>query len=118
MDIKAELIRLTRTATWSWQGLRACWAREKSFRQWIGAYIPSAALAFMLDLTPGERALILALGLGVIVMEIVNSAIEEVVDLITTEQDPRAGRAKDYGSAAVMLTAIGNGIAWLVILIG
>ncbi len=113
-----EVQRLRNTVRWSWQGWCSAWAREKSLRQWFLLNLASAALAFTLDLTAGERALILALGLLVLVMELVNTAIEEAVDYISTDQDPRAGRAKDAGSAAVAVSAIAGGVAWAVILVG
>jgi diacylglycerol kinase (ATP) len=116
--IKGELTRLANTVRWSWQGCRSAWAREKSFRQWAIVNLASAALAFALALTPGERALIIALGLMVLVMELVNTAIEETVDYISTAHDPRAGRAKDAGSAAVAVAAIAGGVAWVVVLVG
>lgn len=116
--LKAELRRLGNTCLWSWAGWRAAWASEKSLRQWSLANLASAALAFSLDLTPGERAVILGLGLMVLAMELVNTAIEEVVDYISDRRDPRAGKAKDCGSAAVALAAIAAGVAWLVILLG
>ena len=87
-------------------------------RQWSVVNLISAALAFALDLTPGERALILALGVLVLAAELTNTAIEEVVDYISTEKNPHAKKAKDCGSALVALTAIAGGVAWLVILIG
>ena len=59
-----------------------------------------------------------ALGLLVLMAELLNTAIEEVVDHISTEISPRAKKAKDCGSAAVALAAIAAGIAWGVILIG
>lgn len=113
-----ELRRIGNTARWSWQGWRSAWAREKSLRQWTLVNILSAALALALPLTPGERALILALGLLVLVLELVNTAIEETVDYISQAQDPRAGRAKDAGSAAVAVAAIAGGVAWVVLLVG
>ena len=116
--IMAEARRLANTARWSWQGVRSAWAREKSFRQWTLVNLASATLAFSLALSPAERALILALGLMVLAMELVNTAIEEVVDYISQAQDPRAGRAKDAGSAAVAVTAIAGGVAWVVVLVG
>lgn len=116
--LKAELRRLGNTCLWSWAGWRAAWASEKSLRQWSLANLASAALAFGLDLTPGERAVILGLGLMVLAMELMNTAIEEVVDYISDRRDPRAGKAKDCGSAAVALAAIAAGVAWLVILLG
>lgn len=116
--IAAELARLKNTALWSWQGWTASWQGEKSLRQWFLVNLASGALALWLPLTPGERALILALGLMILVAELFNTAIEETVDFVSTEHDPRAGRAKDAGSAAVAVTAIAGGLAWLVLLIG
>lgn len=118
MTLMDELRRLQNTARWSWQGWASAWAREKSLRQWTMVNLASAALAFTLHLTPGERALILSLGLLVLVMELLNTAIEETVDYISEAQDPRAGRAKDAGSAAVAVSAIAGGVAWVVILVG
>lgn len=116
--LSAELRRFGNTATWSWQGWSAAWATEKSLRQWTVVNILSAGLAFYLDISTAERALILALGILVLAAELVNTALEEVVDLVTTEQHPRAAKAKDCGSAMVALTAIAGGVAWLVVLIG
>lgn len=118
IDIGAELRRFANTCRWSLDGWRTAWATEKSLRQWTIANVLSVVLAFALDLTPAERGLILALGLLVLAAELMNTAIEETIDYISTERDPRAGRAKDCGSAAVALTAIAAGVAWLVILIG
>ena len=50
--------------------------------------------------------------------ELINTALEEAVDYISTNQDPRAGKIKDCGSAVVAVTAIAGGVAWLAILIG
>lgn len=116
--LRAEARRLLNTCTWSWAGWTAAWASEKSLRQWTVANVLSAALAFWLDLTAAERALILALGLLVLAAELVNTAIEAVVDYISEERHPLAKRAKDCGSAGVALAAIAAGVAWAVILIG
>jgi diacylglycerol kinase (ATP) len=115
---KSELQRLGNTALWSWQGWRAAWASEKSLRQWSLVNLASVALAFAVDLTAGERALILSLGLLVLAAELANTAIEEVVDYISTARDPRAAKAKDCGSAMVAVTALAGGVAWVVVLIG
>lgn len=115
--ILEELRRLGRTSVWSWNGFRAAWASEKSLRQWALVNLLSAALAFALDLGAGERALILALGLLVLAAELFNSAIEAVVDLVSPEHHPLAGKAKDCGSAGVALTALAGGVAWAVILL-
>jgi diacylglycerol kinase (ATP) len=54
----------------------------------------------------------------ILAAEVMNTALEEVVDYLSTDRDPRAKKAKDCGSAAVALTALAGGIAWLVVLIG
>jgi diacylglycerol kinase (ATP) len=114
---KAEARRLANTVIWSWDGWRAAWATERTLRQWTLANGFSAALAFSLDLAPSERALILALGLLILAAELINTAIEEVVDHISPTTDPRAKKAKDCGSACVALTAIAAGVAWVVVLV-
>lgn len=116
--LRAEARRVANTVIWSWQGFAAAWASEKTLRQWALVNVVSASLAFALDLSGAERALILALGLLVLAAEVMNTAIEEVVDYISVAPDPRAKKAKDCGSAAVALTAIAGGVAWAVILLG
>ena len=116
--LKAEARRFAYTVVWSWDGFRAAWATEKTLRQWSIANVLSAALAFALDLTPGERALILALGLLVLAAELINTAVEEVVDMVAPGPDPRAKKAKDCGSACVALAALAAGVAWAVVLVG
>lgn len=116
--LRSELRRLSNTVIWSWQGWAAAWASEKTLRQWTIINVLSAGFAFWLDLTAGERALILTLGLLILAAELMNTAVEEVVDYLSAKIDPRAKKAKDCGSAAVALTAIAAGVAWIVILIG
>lgn len=116
--IRSELARFRNTVIWSWQGWTAAWASEKTLRQWTLVNLASAALAFSVEMTTAERALILALGLLVLAAELMNTGLEEVVDYLSKAQDPRAKKAKDCGSAAVALTAIAAGVAWLVILLG
>jgi diacylglycerol kinase (ATP) len=116
--ISAEARRLANTVIWSWDGWRAAWATEKTLRQWTLANVLSATLALSLDLTPAERGLILALGLLVLAAELINTGLEEVVDHLSPDRDPRAKKAKDCGSACVALTAIAAGVAWVVVLVG
>lgn len=116
--IAAELRRFANTARWSWQGFAAAWATEKSLRQWTVANLLAAILAFTLDLTPGERAIVLALGLLVLAAELANTAIEELADTLWPGIDPRAKRTKDCASACVALTALAAGVAWVVVLAG
>jgi len=116
--VRAELRRLKNTCVWSWRGVVAAWDTEKSFRQWSLANVLSAGAAFALPLDTPERAMILALGMLVLAAELVNTAIEAVVDMTSPEHHPLAGKAKDCGSACVALTALAAGVAWAVILWG
>ena len=116
--LRSEGQRFANTVRWSVAGWRACWASEKSLRQWTLVNGVSAALALLVPMTAGERALILALGMLVLAAELMNSALEEAVDYISVERHPRAKKAKDAGSAAVAMTALAAGVAWVVVLVG
>ena len=116
--LAGQVRRFINTCVWSWQGWVAAWASEMSLRQWTIVNVLSATLAFTLDLTPAERALILALGLLVLAAELFNTAIEEIVDHLAPDHRAFAKKAKDGGSAGVALTAFAGGAAWLVILVG
>lgn len=116
--LAAEIRRFWNTCVWSWQGWSAAWASEKTLRQWTIVNVLSIAATFLIEMTPAERALIWALGLLILAAELMNTGLEEVVDYLSKDIDPRAKKAKDCGSAAVALTALAGGLAWLVILIG
>mgnify|MGYP006374696927 FL=1 len=116
--LRTEAVRFASTVRWWIAGWSAAWASEKSLRQWTAVNALSAALAFSVAMTPGERALILALGLLVLAAELLNTAIEEAIDYISTEQHPMARKAKDCGSAGVALAALAGGVAWVVVLVG
>lgn len=118
IDLRAEWVRFGNTVRWSLDGWAAAWEREKSLRQWTLANVISAACALVVDLNGAERAVILGLGLLVLAAELLNTAIEEVVDDISEERRERARRAKDCGSAGVAMTAIAAGVAWLAVLVG
>lgn len=116
--IRAEATRLKRTVVHSWHGWCAAWASEKTLRQWTLANILSAALAFWLDLTGLERAVILGFGLMILVAELINTAVEATVDRIGLDQHPLSKKAKDVGSACVAMAALTALIVWLAVLFG
>ena len=103
---------------WSWAGIALTWREEYSFRAWVWAQAGSVLLSVVLPLTAGERGLIWALGFLVLASELLNSAVERVVDLAHPERHPLAGAAKDAASGAVMMTAFAAGAAWVAVLIG
>jgi diacylglycerol kinase (ATP) len=116
--LKSEGQRFLNTCKWSWEGWWAAWETEKSLRQWTIVNVLSVLLTFAFTMTPAERAIIVGLGMLVLAAELMNSALEEVVDYLSTERNPRAKKAKDCGSAAVALTAFGALFAWIIILVG
>ena len=108
--------RLRMRIIWSLAGWRDAWVNEHSFRTWVWANGISGAFAFLLPLSMGERALILSLGVLVLAAELLNTAIERVVDLACPDQNELAKRAKDAGSAGVAVTSLAAGLAWVVVL--
>ncbi len=95
--------RLLRAAACSVAGLRAAWQGEAAFRQEVLLVAVLAPLGMWLGATGAERALLLGSLLLLLVVELLNSAVEAVVDRIGQEYHPLSGRAKDLGSAAVFL---------------
>lgn len=100
---RTGLSRILAAAGYSWSGLRQAWQHEAAFRQELLLLLPMVPLAFWVGQTAVERALLLLSCLLVLIVELVNSAIEAVVDLASPALHPLAGRAKDIGSAAVLV---------------
>ncbi|MBC7656702.1 MAG: diacylglycerol kinase [Frankiaceae bacterium] len=102
---------------WSMKGLRATWAVESSFRLEVYLFVVLAPLAVWLGETGIERAILIASMMLVLVVEVLNSALEAVVDRWGPEHNELAGRAKDMGSAAVFLSDINVLVCWGFLLI-
>ena len=115
--ILRELIKIKNRTVWSWYGFHHVAKTEGSLWQWIIANIISGSLTFFLPITFTEQAIILAGGILILAAECLNTAIERIVDDISIKQRPAAKHAKDAGSAAVAITAIATGVAWLVIIV-
>ena len=116
--IQSQILRIRNNVIWSAQGWQAAWATEATLRQWTGVNVISAIAACLVPMSAGERALILALGLLILAAELMNTALEEAIDYISTADNPHAKKAKDCGSATVAITALAGGVAWVVILLG
>ena len=110
------LTRLVRALGYSLQGLRYTWLEEAAFRQEVLLALLVVPAGLFLGRTGVERALLVSPMLLVLVVELLNSALEAVVDRSGTESHPLAGMAKDMGSAAVMLSLALLGTVWLLIL--
>ncbi len=118
MMLREELERVRMRAVWSWHGFVHVWQTEGSLTQWIIVNLASAILAFALPLSAPERGMILMGGIMVLAAECMNTAIERVVDDISEARRDRARQAKDAGSAAVAITAVAVGVAWVCVVVG
>lgn len=107
--------RLMRAMGYSLQGLRAAFVHEAAFRQELLAALLLTPLAFVIGQSPREILLLLGVLVLVLIVELLNSAVETLCDALTIEHHLLIGRAKDIGSAAVLLS-IGLATAvWLTV---
>lgn len=102
---------------WSYQGLRAAWLHESSFRLEVCLFVALAPLALWLGQGPVQQALMIGSLLLVLAVELLNSAIEAVIERYGPEHHELAGRAKDMGSAAVLLMLANVVLCWGLILL-
>lgn len=98
---------------WSLKGIVGALKTEVAFRQEVVGAVILIPVAIFLPLTVGYRLLLVGSILLVLIVELINSAIEAVVDLVSPDYHELAGKAKDCGSAAVFLSLISAGIVWL-----
>ena len=113
---KTGLRRLINAFGYSLDGLRAAYLNEDAFRQEVRLALVLIPLALVLGHTSIERALMTACVLLVIVVELLNSAVEATVDRISLDHHLLAKRAKDIGSAAVLLSLLNLFVVWALIL--
>lgn len=104
--------RLKRATIVSLQGLKAAWKGEQAFRLEVVVAIVAIPLAFFLPVPLMLQILLAGSLFLVLIVELLNSAIEAVVDLVTEERHPLAKNAKDMGSAAVLICLIQAGGLW------
>jgi diacylglycerol kinase (ATP) len=110
------LTRILRAAGASGKGLLGAYREEAAFRQELGLSVLVIPLGLWLGRTGVERALLVAPMLLVLIVELLNSAVEATVDRIGLERHVLAGLAKDIGSAAVLLSFVLLGVVWLLVL--
>lgn len=108
--------RLINATGYSMAGFQAAWKNEAAFRQELTLAVILAPLGFWLGEDAVERSLLVGALLLVLVVEVLNSAVEAVVDRIGPEHHPLAGRAKDLGSAAVLLALLNVVLIWGLVL--
>ncbi|HCE4752902.1 TPA: diacylglycerol kinase [Vibrio diabolicus] len=110
------LKRIVKATGYSIQGLKAAFKHEAAIRQELALLSIAVILAWLVDVGMIERILMIGVVVLVLIVELVNSAIEAVVDRIGIERHELSGRAKDIGSAAVMVALAFAGFTWLYIL--
>ncbi|HEY8887870.1 MAG TPA: diacylglycerol kinase [Gallionella sp.] len=100
------------------QGLRAAWQHEDAFRQEVLIAAIAIPTALLLPASPLGRTMMIASILLVLIVELLNSALETAVDHTSLEQHPLAKRAKDIASAAVFLSIVNALVVWGLVLFG
>jgi len=110
------MTRVIRAFGYSFQGFGHAWREEAAFRQETLLAAVLVPPGLYLGRSGLERALLISPVILILVIEILNSAVEAVVDRSGTERHPLAGMAKDMGSAAVLLTFILLGTVWFLVL--
>lgn len=110
------LRRIINASAYSWLGLKAAYRHESAFRQevWLAAIL--IPLGYYLGKDWTDKAALVCSVLLVLIVELLNSAIEAVVDRVGDEPHQLSGRAKDMGSAAVLIALIITAITWVAVL--
>jgi len=104
--------RIINAAGYSWAGLKAAYTNEAAFRQELWLVIALSPVAVIFGPSYADKAILLASLVLILLIEILNSALEAVVDRFGDEIHPLSGRAKDMGSAAVLLAFVITGLVW------
>lgn len=111
------ITRIIKAAGYSWRGLQATFVHEAAFRQELALCVILAPLGIWLGHGGMEQALLLGCLLLVLIVELLNTGIEAVVDRFGGEQHELSGRAKDIGSAAVFISLVNVMLVWGLILL-
>ncbi len=111
------LTRIINAARYSMRGLRAALVHEAAFRQELALFVVLAPAGFWLGQNGVERSLLIGSLMLVLIVELLNSAVEAVVDRVGAEKHELSGRAKDIGSAAVFIALVNVAVVWGLILL-
>jgi diacylglycerol kinase (ATP) len=115
---KAGLLHFFDGLRYGSRGLRAALTHAEAFRQELVVFAIAVVAAVLLGDSAFERAILIGVLFPVLIAELVNTAIETVVDRIGTEHHDLSGRAKDLAAGAVLLSIIGATVVWLLVLLG
>ncbi|BBB60099.1 diacylglycerol kinase [Undibacterium sp. YM2] len=114
---KSGLRRIFSAFLYSIDGLRSAWKNEHAFRQELVLVVSGSVIALFLPVSAFEKLMMIAVLVLILVVELINSAIEAVVDRVSLERHTLSKNAKDFGSAAVLLTVLIALATWVVILL-
>jgi|TARA_Y100000310_G_scaffold328175_1_gene395839 diacylglycerol kinase (ATP) len=106
------LRHLLNATRFSMRGLSAAFHNEAAFRQELALMLVLLPAAFFVGSNTLETAVLIAVSLMILIVELLNSGLEAIVDRIGTEHHPLSGRAKDLGSAAVMIALVTAFVIW------
>jgi diacylglycerol kinase (ATP) len=110
--VRTGVQRIVHATGYSIAGLSAAWRHESAFRQECALAVLMLPAAWWVGRNWSEIALLACSVMGVLIVELLNSAIEATVDRVSPELHPLSKRAKDIGSAAVMLSIVTCGALW------
>lgn len=113
----AVIPRLWRALNWSLAGIRSAYRHEQSFRIEIAAFPVVTGFALLVSESVWQSAIIIGAWLLLLAVELLNSGIEAAIDRISADPHPLSGRAKDVGSAAVLMVFLANLLLWIAALI-
>lgn len=116
MKSKGGLARVFKALGYTWDGLKAAAQHEEAFKQELCVVVPLSIIAWFVPVSFVERALLFSVLQLILIVELLNSAIEANTDHISLERHPLAKRAKDMGSAAVFLAIVIAVAVWVCVL--
>ncbi len=96
----------------SWKGLRVCFEKEAAFREEVLLLVIAIPTAYLLTAGPWQCLALIASVFLLLIIELLNTAIETLCDKVSPEHDPAIGHVKDMGSAAIGLTLTGTAVVW------
>ncbi|MBV5271424.1 MAG: diacylglycerol kinase [Afipia sp.] len=111
--VRVVLSRMWRATINSRNGLAFAFRSEQAFREEFVALVMAVPLAWLIGVTAARTIELIFVVLLLMVVELLNTAIEKLSDRLTTDHDPQIGRVKDMGSAAVGVTLLMAGATWL-----
>ena len=113
---KSGLKRIYSAFFYSIDGLKTAIRCEHAFRQELAVFVAGSIAALLLPVSAFQKLVLIGSMVIVLIVELINSAIEAVVDRVSLERHPLSKNAKDFGSAAVLLACLLSGATWAVVL--